>query len=771
MDLERLLVDLDGVRWADVDHAYGEADDLPGMLRALAGDEERAREALDELWSSILHQGTVYSATVTAVPFLARLAAAGVRSDDLLVLLGGIADSRDEYGLPAPGACRSAVADQLPLILPLFASEDPEVRRAAVWAAGRTGATAALPALRRHWDGGREEPAVRAELLAALARIDPSVGAEAAAGVLAPGPDASEGPDAPAGPAAASRADASVEHTGPAGPTASAGRIEPAGPAGPTASAGRTGSAEPAAVVRIVAVLTCLDLGLPWTSAHRDALVSLLPAGPRVADLFDPSRAEPLHYAVDALLLRDTGQDREAAHRLIEAALRLPDPEARREALWAAEHACVISRGAPLRLAPALLALLADPTFTDPAPMLPVLAALGRHAAPAAPVLTALAESAGERADRALEVLLRIAPEQAGPLLARDLDGRPRTLRAVTGLPGRRPALPVPYAPELLNAIRIRLSGIAGQDDSLADCPAALLELLLSWGPRASAALPELAAAFERRPARIAPALAAVCPPESRERTAGLLRRAAESAEGDTAGRFAAARALRTLTGESDPLVGVLQEALTSEDADPELPRAAGELGCDGEVLIPRLREALTPQGAGRTVADLRADLETALALWRLTGEAAEPVKVLEGVIAEAADGEWTRLPLTEAVRAAALIGPAAAALAPALEALLDRPDQAPCALLALSAVGRAADRTRAAELLLTSAEHALEWSTALDALAALGPEALTHETTARLTALADGDLRVVASGPGPDLIDADERLRARAREVLTAAR
>ncbi|GAA2257026.1 hypothetical protein GCM10010232_53530 [Streptomyces amakusaensis] len=705
MDLERLFVDLDGVRWADADHAYGEADDLPGMLRALTGDEERASEALDELWSSILHQGTVYAATAEAVPFLARLAAGGVRTGDLLVLLGGIAESRDEYGLPRPGACRSAVADQLPLILPLFDSPDPEVRRAAVWAAGCTGAAAALPALRAR-RAAEEEPSVRAELLAALVLLDPEEGAAAATAALSP---------------------------------------------------------ELPAEVRIVAVLGCLDLGLPWGAAHRETTVSLLPAGPLVAARFDEERDEPLHYAVDALLLRDTDADRAAAYELIEAALRLPGAEARGEALWAAEHACMISRGAPLRLAPALLALLADPSFTDPVPMLPVLGRLGGHAAPAAPALATLAELDGESADRALEVLVRIAPDQAGPLLARDLDGRPRTMRAVTGFPGIRPALPIPYTPELLNAIRIRLTGIAGADDTTTGDARGLASLLLSWGRQASAALPELTAVFERLPAPLAPALAAICPAESRERTAGLLRRAAAAGESGPEDRCAAAQALRTLTGETAPLVSALKDALAEESA-PELSRAAGELGPEGDVLVPQLWAALTPPGTRRTVPDMDADIETALALWRLTGDAAEPVRVLGGVLAEAADREWTRRTLSAAARAATLIGPAAAALAPALEALLDDHEQVPAALLALGALGHETDRARAADLLLTSVERETDWTTALEALAALGPEALTGEVTARLTAIAERDLRVVEPAT------ADESLRHRVRELLATA-
>ena len=53
----------------------GTADDTPDRLRALAtGDERARREAQYWLSASIHHQGTLYSATPPAIPFLVRLA-------------------------------------------------------------------------------------------------------------------------------------------------------------------------------------------------------------------------------------------------------------------------------------------------------------------------------------------------------------------------------------------------------------------------------------------------------------------------------------------------------------------------------------------------------------------------------------------------------------------------------------------------------------------------------------------------------------------------
>ncbi len=69
-----MLERLDRVDWDQLSHAYGEASDVPDLLRALASEEAEARShALDELYGNIWHQGTVYEATAHAVPFLLEL--------------------------------------------------------------------------------------------------------------------------------------------------------------------------------------------------------------------------------------------------------------------------------------------------------------------------------------------------------------------------------------------------------------------------------------------------------------------------------------------------------------------------------------------------------------------------------------------------------------------------------------------------------------------------------------------------------------------------
>ena len=68
------LSELDKVRWSELSHAYGPAADVPTLISDLASKNVGTRnEALTELQSNIIHQGTVYTATPYAVPFLVDL--------------------------------------------------------------------------------------------------------------------------------------------------------------------------------------------------------------------------------------------------------------------------------------------------------------------------------------------------------------------------------------------------------------------------------------------------------------------------------------------------------------------------------------------------------------------------------------------------------------------------------------------------------------------------------------------------------------------------
>ncbi|UWQ04486.1 hypothetical protein [Aliiroseovarius crassostreae] len=91
---------LDDVPWATFEHAYGSAEDVPGLIRDLVSeDADRANAALDALYGNIWHQGTVYPASAPAVPYL--IEALDHVSPDiqaaLLTLLGDMSEGHGYY--------------------------------------------------------------------------------------------------------------------------------------------------------------------------------------------------------------------------------------------------------------------------------------------------------------------------------------------------------------------------------------------------------------------------------------------------------------------------------------------------------------------------------------------------------------------------------------------------------------------------------------------------------------------------------------------------
>ncbi|WP_240676625.1 HEAT repeat domain-containing protein [Streptomyces sp. B27] len=769
MDFDHALfhADLDALPWVSYSHAYGSAEDVPGCLRALAGDDDAAaEEAQSELYGSILHQGSVYEASAKAVPFLARIAAADIRTADVLLLIGGIAEGGEDPspeagdgppaeagdgpsaeagdrppaeagdGLPAREsdeagesdevACRRAVVAQLPLLLGALDHQDRAVRQAAAWAAGWTGAAgagAAVPALRDR-AAVETDPLVRAELLSTLAQLDPEGTARAATEAI--GPDGSP-PE-----------------------------------------------------LRIAALLASADIGLPWAPAHDEAALALLPLDRLVADRFDHVRNEPLHHLTVTLLLRDTDPDREAVFALLDGALRHPDPEARTEAVWAALTACELSRGAPARLVGALTAAAeadgggagADSgsgagraASGDVSGALSALGRIGAYGELAADLLATRAAGEGDAADRALEALVTVDPVRAAPLLARDLENRPRAFAAACGGPvGSLP--PLPYDPALLAAVRRRLGAMEPGSMALPR----LAALLLSWGPDAGPAVPELLAALPAYPRQLPKVLAAVCRPEQRGEVAEALRSLARTAPADD--RFEAARALHQLTGDHGPLLSLLAERLAAgagggDGALRETATAAAALGPAAAPLVPALRAALNAPDADRNNPQMDADIAIAVALHRITGEAAEAVPVLAGVLGDG-DGLWRRWTFVRAAEAAAGLGPAGRPLVPVLKALLTDPEQVPPAVLALRAVAPdALDTDRSAGLLLDAAEAGAAPAEAVEALVALGVDTLSDEHRDRLTELGERDLRVVRFGLSGTIEAADDRLRARIRTAV----
>lgn len=72
------MLPLDDPLWSELQHAYGRATDIPELLRALAASPGPCSSYRDEpwfsLWSSLCHQGDVYTASYAAVPHIVKIA-------------------------------------------------------------------------------------------------------------------------------------------------------------------------------------------------------------------------------------------------------------------------------------------------------------------------------------------------------------------------------------------------------------------------------------------------------------------------------------------------------------------------------------------------------------------------------------------------------------------------------------------------------------------------------------------------------------------------
>ncbi|MFG2639012.1 hypothetical protein ACGFX8_35860 [Streptomyces sp. NPDC048362] len=744
MDLRLVFADLDRTEWSRLRHAYGSAKDVPALLRDLASPvEETAAEAEQALWSSIVHQGTVYTATAAAVPFLARLVAEGVRQSALVGMLGVIAGSVDEHDLPVPGAARRAVAAHLGLLLPLLADDDREVRRTTAWTVAQCRSAVgpdARAALRAHW-AAESDPAVRADVLTACALLDPDAAGELCSAALA--------------------------------------------------------GNEPAPV-QVAALLVTADRGLPWdmeTTACVTALVPLERHG--FGGLWE---REPLQALAKALHTRgevDTAIDVVGSALGRAAALRDRESEhaqaATTEARWAAESLARRSRTTPARLLPALLPLLDDPATA--ADVIPLLRTWCQPAPEAVPALLAIAQGNDESADQALAALVALGAPEATGLLARHLPERPHALKAAYRLatgetrtprdahaPGED-RTPLPYDPELLDAIRVRLAAEPSRERSsvfdggpaATNEPVHLSGLLAAWGRQARAALPELLAALPRHPHPVSRALAGVADPQTDAHVIEAL--GAQARQGTPATRQAAASALHSLTGDADPLICVLSESLAKRgNSLDHIVTAAASLGEAARPLLPLLRTLLAaPPQSRETVPAIRAALGAAALVWELTGDERAVLPVIQGGLAWASH-MWGQETVRRAAEVAGLLGPSAEPLVPDLLPLLDDPQLSPVVVLVLTSVYPEADtlaglaRTYLADRVLAAARpgsYARSASAVLKACVALGPTAFTDARLGLIRDLADGDRRIVGAGLQDQIILDDERFRAEAREVL----
>lgn len=72
-----VMLELDDSRWSELTHAYGAASDIPALLRALAKAPKQQGANCEPwltLWSSLYHQGDVYTASYAAIPHVVEIA-------------------------------------------------------------------------------------------------------------------------------------------------------------------------------------------------------------------------------------------------------------------------------------------------------------------------------------------------------------------------------------------------------------------------------------------------------------------------------------------------------------------------------------------------------------------------------------------------------------------------------------------------------------------------------------------------------------------------
>ena len=98
--------------WATLDHAYGQATDVPKLIRRLT-KAATAENAAHALWAAVLHQGSIYSATAPAMKAIAHLLTAGDAAMPALTawLLRNFAAAVQNYSGVDEAAEAQAVAD------------------------------------------------------------------------------------------------------------------------------------------------------------------------------------------------------------------------------------------------------------------------------------------------------------------------------------------------------------------------------------------------------------------------------------------------------------------------------------------------------------------------------------------------------------------------------------------------------------------------------------------------------------------------------------
>jgi hypothetical protein len=668
------------IDWASMTHAYGPATEVPDLLRGLASDDPREREAAaDGMYGAVHHQGDVYDSTLACIPFLFELVTDGGVQDrgvivGLLASIGGMDIGGDDFegdktDLPDAeeaewranyAMAHAAVRAGADIFLALLTDPDPDVRREVppVLTAWPDHAARTFAVLRERlpaepdfearmavveavstlalripelsgtvggWLAGlaaaHQDPALRLAALAQVARCAPgALPADIAAAVCALLAAMQPGPDPATEPEAS-----------------------PAAPSGLIGEPGQLGNLResPAHAGSGAGVLWAGDLLRTLQSALGDR------TGDRAAILADQLRSAHRDRRIDAVwmtggLLRGWRGQYEELVELV--GQQLSDPEPRLTAAAASVLEDLDTLAGPA--ADALARCLDDaPRSSEPGPR--ALPPWVRQWPDGRPTLGPAPKSLARLGDRRVLPALAWALEQPEP---------PRDIAHAIGALGEPGTSLVPL-------LRRRLRE-APLDERLYDRCDPLLSAvaaLAGYADAAAPAVPEVLRILRNAPAghrewtlltaaralgRIGPAALEAVP----DLTVLL-----EDPSHCTA--IAAASALWRIepgTG-ADAVLPVLQRHIAGPVRSARAAvQAIAELGPAAVSARPRLRGLLT-------VSDPWLRLDAAVALWRVTGDCTAAVPVLRASWRENAHSR------RDVARCAAQMGPAAAGLGPLL--------------------------------------------------------------------------------------------------------
>ncbi|GCE21499.1 HEAT repeat domain-containing protein [Dictyobacter kobayashii] len=195
-----MLETLDTIPWQQLQHAYGDASEVPGWIKDLASENKEIRQqAYIHLGSSVYHQGTVYSSTAAIVPFFCELLENEQVAHKiwLLSLLVSIAHGSSyldvHYRRPEERstlefqsklaeelkwvtAAREAVSAGYPTYIHLLQADQPKLRAVAAWTLSccRSHSAEVIPALKEHLKR-EDKQSVRACIIMTLGQLMPRI--------------------------------------------------------------------------------------------------------------------------------------------------------------------------------------------------------------------------------------------------------------------------------------------------------------------------------------------------------------------------------------------------------------------------------------------------------------------------------------------------------------------------------------------------------------------------------------------------------------------